>query len=194
MLTLKFGWDSELKSDYCGESTQRLGPIFPLTHSTKMTGFNPPLHALPLIPLLSQLLVQLLPMILVHDHLMILLGGPSWLAFYCYQGGLTTTSGQLKFIKVWLLGLTVANCHFENSFGSFFMLMSLLRVWLVGANSKRSLLWKSNMPLSVQGSITIPGIGGRFRFCLSWNDFFATFAFDCRLEWQWIRLWKMIAI
>ena len=121
-------WDSELKSDYCGESTQRLGPIFPLTHSTKMTGFNPPLLALPLIPLLSQLLVRLLPMILVHDHLMILLGGPGWLA--CYQGGLTTTSGQLKFIKVWLLGLTVANCHFENSFGSFFML-SLLRVWLV---------------------------------------------------------------
>ena len=117
-----------------------------------------------------------------------------WHAIASRQGGLTTTSGQLKFIKVWLLGLTVANCHFENSFGSFFMLMSLLRVWLVGANSKRSLLWKSNMPLSVQGSITIPGIGGRFRFCLSWNDFFATFAFDCRLEWEWIRLWKMIAI
>ena len=119
----------------------------------------------------------------------------AWVA--CKQGGLNhywPLPGQLNFIKVWLLGLTVANCHFENSFGSFFMLMSLLRVWLVGANSKRSLLWKSNMPLSVQGSITIPGIGGRFRFCLSWNDFFATFAFDCRLEWQWIRLWKMIAI
>ena len=83
MLTLKFGCDSELKSYYCGEGTQRLGPIFPLTHSTKMTGFNPPLLALPLIPLLSQLLVQLLPMILVHGRLMILLGGPGWLACYC---------------------------------------------------------------------------------------------------------------
>ena len=45
---------------------------------------------------------------------------PGWAGWLATRVGSTTT-GQLNFIKVWLLGLTVANCRFESCYTWFFM-------------------------------------------------------------------------
>ena len=45
---------------------------------------------------------------------------PGWAGWLATRVGSTTT-GQLNFIKVWLLGLTVANCRFESCYSWFFM-------------------------------------------------------------------------